>query len=347
MSKHNNSQTSEMVNNSEAKIGVQRTIFLSGIILFIIKVIAFVLTNSVGILSDALESTVNIITGYLTLKALHFAAKPRDEDHPYGHGKVELLTASVEGILIGIAGIMIITEAIKRLGTPPVISKLDTGIILMVLTAVANYLLGMYSIRKGKKMQSIGLISGGKHLMSDTYTTMALVGGLLIYYFTGYQWVDSVLAITFGTIILYTGYEVLKSTVNGLMDEADINAINGLVDAIRDERTHQWVNIHKLTYLKFGNVSHVDFHLTLPFYFDMNGAATEINRLKGIIRSNLPEEDVDISIQSEPCTTNMCYQCQMECVFRKSEFIDLRSWTTEEIIGKNIYRQSINKQLNA
>jgi len=87
MSKHNNSQTSEMVNNSEAKIGVQRTIFLSGIILFIIKVIAFVLTNSVGILSDALESTVNIITGYLTLKALHFAAKPRDEDHPYGHGK--------------------------------------------------------------------------------------------------------------------------------------------------------------------------------------------------------------------------------------------------------------------
>ena len=143
MSKHNNSQTSEMVNNSEAKIGVQRTIFLSGIILFIIKVIAFVLTNSVGILSDALESTVNIITGYLTLKALHFAAKPRDEDHPYGHGKVELLTASVEGILIGIAGIMIITEAIKRLGTQPVISKLDTGIILMVLTAVANYLLGM------------------------------------------------------------------------------------------------------------------------------------------------------------------------------------------------------------
>jgi hypothetical protein len=79
----------------------------------------------------------------------------------------------------------------------------------------------------------------------------------------------------------------------------------------------------------------------------MNGAATEINRLKGIIRSNLPEEDVDISIQSEPCTTNMCYQCQMECAFRKSEFIDLRSWTTEEIIGKNIYRQSINKQLNA
>lgn len=347
MSKHNISQTSEMVNNSEAKIGVQRTIFLSGIILFIIKVGAFFLTNSVGILSDALESTVNIITGYLTLKALYFAAKPRDDDHPYGHGKVELITASVEGILIGIAGIMIISEAIKRLGKPPVISKLDIGIFLMVITSIANYLLGMYSIRKGEKMQSIGLISGGKHLMSDTYTTLALVGGLLVYYLTGYHWVDSLLAITFGAIILYTGYEVLKTTVNGLMDEADINAINCLVAALRNERTSQWVNIHKLTYLKFGNVSHVDFHLTLPFYFDMNGAAIEINRLKEIIRANLPEEDVDISIQSEPCTTLMCYQCQMNCTFRKLDFTDQRSWSTEEIIGKNIYRSSINNHQNA
>ncbi len=319
------------------KINIQKAIFVGGIILFVIKVIAFYITNSVGILSDALESTVNIITGYITLKSLQFAIKPRDDDHPYGHGKVELITASVEGILIGVAGIMIIFEAASRLGKPPEVLKLDWGIILMIFTAGVNYMMGRYSIRQGVLNKSVALVSGGKHLISDTYTTIALIGGLFVFYLTGYQWVDSVMAILFGIFILYTGYTVLKSTINGLMDEADVDVLNILVDTITQKRRLTWINIHKLTYLKFGHVSHVDLHLTLPWYYNMNEANKEIVILKDIIRKNLPEDEIDISIQSEPCTSKMCGQCNLSCIHRTSDFKDARIWTTEQITGKNIF----------
>jgi len=319
------------------KISIQKAIFVGGIVLFAIKVVAFYITNSVGILSDALESTVNIITGYITLKSLQFAIKPRDDDHPYGHGKVELITASVEGILIGVAGIMIISEATSRLGKPPEILKLDWGIILMLITAIVNYMMGRYSVRQGILNKSVALISGGKHLISDTYTTVALIGGLFVFYLTGYQWVDSVMAIIFGIFILYTGYTVLKSTINGLMDEADVDVLNTLVETITQKRRMTWINIHKLTYLKFGHVSHVDLHLTLPWYFDMNEAKKEIIILKDIIRKNLTEDEVDISIQSEPCTSKMCHQCNLECKHRTFDFRESRKWTTEQITGKNIF----------
>jgi cation diffusion facilitator family transporter len=322
---------------SQSRVTIQKYILWGGMLLFAIKCIAFFITNSVGILSDALESTVNIITGFLTLKSLQYAARPRDEDHPYGHGKVELITASVEGILIGIAGIMIIYEAVQRLGEPSVIVKMDTGLLLMASTAVANFAMGRYSITMGKKMQSIALISGGRHLLSDTYTTLALTAGLILYFITGYTWVDSLLAIIFGIFILYTGYQVLKETINGLLDEADSKALDNLVQTLSNGRREAWINIHKLTYLKFGHVSHVDMHLTLPWYYNMAQAETEISALKYLVRPVLPEADVDVSVQSEPCNGKLCPHCKLECPHREYAFESERYWTTEKITGKNMF----------
>lgn len=322
---------------SLSRITIQKYILLGGILLFVVKCIAFFITNSVGILSDALESTVNIITGFLTYKSLQYAARPRDEDHPYGHGKVELITASIEGILIGIAGIMIIYEAVQRLGKPSVIVQMDTGILLMAVTALANFVMGRYSIIMGKKLHSIALISGGKHLLSDTYTTLALTAGLILFYLTGYVWVDSLLAIIFGIFILYTGYQVLRETVNGLLDEADSKALDELVDTLSKGRRNAWINIHKLTYLKFGHVSHVDMHITLPWYYNMAQAESEIRALKNLIRPVLPEVDVDISVQSEPCNSQLCRHCHMQCEHREHVFESERYWTTEIITGKNMF----------
>ncbi|MFZ1750362.1 MAG: cation diffusion facilitator family transporter [Saprospiraceae bacterium] len=332
--------------NTHQNINIQRYIFIGGILLFFIKVVAFYITNSVGILSDALESTVNIITGFITLLSLRFAAKPRDEDHPYGHGKVELITSSIEGILIGVAGVMIIIEGFARLGSPPQVVEMGVGIILLVFTAMANYLMGKYSIAQGRKNNSVALVSGGKHLISDTYTTMALIAGLGLFYFTGYLWVDSILAIIFGLVILYTGYTVLRATVNGLMDEADTSTIDDMVKNISDHRMPAWVNIHKLTYLKFGHVSHVDLHLTLPWYYDMSQAKQEIILLKELIRPNIKESEVDISVQSEPCEPTMCHQCCLECPERQKPFVQLKKWTTIYITGRNIFSFPItNKQV--
>jgi cation diffusion facilitator family transporter len=327
----------EYTSKNDPKIKIQRWIFIGGILLFIIKVFSFYLTNSLGILSDALESTVNIITGFITLKSLQYAAKPRDYDHPYGHGKIELITASVEGLLIILAGLVIIMEAIKRLGSPPVILSLDIGLILLVFTALANYFMGFYSVQMGKKYGSVGLEAGGQHLISDTYTTLSLIAGLIIFYITSLQWIDSLLGIIFGGFIIYTGYNVLKKTINGLMDEADMEALEGLSKLLATKRSENWINIHKLTYLKFGSTAHVDMHLTLPWYFDVRQATHEVSNLKQLIRNELPEKDIDISIQSEPCVEESCQHCTLDCKHRLHDFKESLEWHPKQITGKNIY----------
>lgn len=325
---------------SKDHIPFQRYIFIAGIVLFIIKFVAFYITNSVGILSDALESSINIITGFITLKSLQYASKPRDEDHPYGHGKVELITASIEGILIGVAGILILTEAIKRLHDPLPIITMDLGIILILFTAIINLLIGFWSVQRGKKGTSIALISSGHHLMSDAYSTFALILGLLAYWLTGKAWLDSILAIFFGCFILITGYKLLRTTVNGLMDEADNQFLHQLSSVLQDHRRAAWIDIHKLTSLKFGAVVHIDFHLSLPWYYNVRQANEEISMLKECLRKNLPNQELDISIQSEPCMPSMCSCCTLECTERKHALQQPKTWTFEQITGKKIVIQS-------
>lgn len=329
------------VNYADKKIKAQWIILVVGILLFLIKIIAFIITDSVSILSDALESTINVITGFITLKSIQYAARPRDADHPYGHGKIELLTASIEGILILVAGIVIMIEAVSRLGNPPELPKMDIGILLIALTGLANYVLGRYSIKVGKSTHSIALKSGGKHLISDTYTTIALVGGLIIYYFSGLLWIDSALAIGFGGFILFTGSSVMRKTIQGLMDEADHEKLVELAQVLRTYRRHSWVNIHKLTYLKFGHIAHIDLHFTLPWYYNLVKVDEEVNQLKTILKERLTEEDIDISVQSEPCMESMCHQCQMDCNVRKHPFLKNMDWTKAYITGTNIFNKNL------
>ena len=173
------------MNEEQIKLKVQRRIVLISGLILIGKFIAYFLTNSVGVLTDAMESIVNVVAGLISLYCLSWGAKPGDKEHPYGHGKIELISASVEGILISVAGCMIIYEAIKRLVVPAEVEKLDIGIVIVAVSGVLNYLMGYYSIRTGKKYGSMALVAGGKHLQSDTYSTIGLVAGLFVLYFTG------------------------------------------------------------------------------------------------------------------------------------------------------------------
>lgn len=330
---------SKSVKISDKKISTQWMILIAGMVLFVIKIIAFIITDSVSILSDALESTINVVTGFVTLKSIQYAAKPRDEDHPYGHGKIEHLTAAIEGILILVAGIIIVTEAILRIGNPVVLSKMDLGILLIAFTGLVNFVLGKYSHHVGKATHSMALQAGGKHLIADTYTTLALVGGLMIYHVTGLYWIDSVLAVIFGSFIIYAGIKVIIKTAQGLMDEADLNKLEELSSVLQSERKKSWVNVHKLTYLKFGHVAHIDLHLTLPWYYNLVQVKDEVDELKNLIIQRIDEEDVDISVQSEPCQSSMCYLCSLECSERKSPFVRQELWTKTHVTGTNIFRK--------
>jgi len=201
-----------------SQIGFQKIIASFGIILFVAKIIAWKLTDSDAVFSDAMESIVNVISAFMGLYSLHLAAKPKDEDHPYGHGKVEFVTSGIEGALIAIAGIMIIYESVRSLLIGKTLNELDWGIVIISATTIINYILGYISIQKGKKVNSAVLISSGKHLQSDTITTIGVVVSLIIVYFTKIYWIDSLVALIFGSYIIFIGYKIVRKSLSGIMD---------------------------------------------------------------------------------------------------------------------------------
>lgn len=310
---------------------VQTLVVVCGIIILVGKFTAYYLTNSVGILTDAMESIVNVVAGFISLYAIRLAARPKDEDHPFGHGKIELISASVEGILIFAAGGIIIYEGIRRLFTPSAIEGLDIGIIVVAVSGVINYLLGWYSIRQGNKYDSIALVAGGKHLQSDTYSTIGLVAGLLILYFTGLAWIDSALAIIFGAIIIFTGIGILRKTINNLIDTADEEVLKKISDAVNEKRKDEWIDIHNLKVLKSGNSYFVDCDLTLPWYYNIDKGHSSCEELRLSILSLFPQYTL-VSIHSDSCQERFCASCRVsDCQYRKEPFKAVIPFTVENL----------------
>lgn len=314
---------------NRSKLQVQKVIALFSFLIFIGKVIAYFLTNSVGILTDALESTVNVITGIISLYAIYISLKPKDKNHPFGHGKVEFLSASLEGFLIILAGLIIIFEAVKRLFMPTEIQQLDIGIYIVAFAGLLNYIVGWYSIRVGKKSNSIALISGGKHLQSDTYSSVGLVIGLILLYYTKIAWFDSAIALIFGTIIIVTGLKILRVTTSNLMDEADQKMIDDITALLEQNRTDDWIDVHDLQLIKYGNSYHITCDLVLPWYMNIAQAHKEGEKIKAILVDNF-SSDIVISIHSDECFHDHCIYCRKsDCADRKRPFVSVMKFNSE------------------
>lgn len=326
---------SEAKSNPVLKFKVQKIIAISSFIIFGGKLAAYLLTNSVGILTDALESIVNVTAGFITLYSIYVSIKPKDENHPFGYGKAEFLSASVEGFLIIIAGLIIIFEAIKRLFVPAEVSQLDIGIMIVAIAGLLNFLIGWYSIKIGKKNNSIALISGGKHLQSDTYSSVGLVIGLIVLYCTRLAWLDSLIALIFGTIIVITGLKILKVTTSNLMDEADFKIIEQFGKLIDSNKRNEWIDIHNFKLIKYGNTFHVNCDLVLPWNIFLSDAHKEGEKLKSLLIANF-SEDIVFNLHTDECSQKYCTNCKREnCNERKSEFetqltFDLKRFTNEK-----------------
>lgn len=309
------------MNEDLLKQKVQRVIVCLSILILCGKFAAFFLTNSVGILTDAMESIVNVVAGFIALFSLRWAAKPKDKEHPFGHGKIELISASTEGLLISIAGLLIIYEGIQRLFTPGTIGKLDIGIVVVAISGVLNYLMGWYSIKKGKKYESMALIAGGKHLQSDTYSTIGLVIGLLLLYFTGILWIDSALALIFGSIIIATGISILRKTIANLLDKADEKLLDEIADCINRHRHADWIDVHNTKIIKNGSFLYIDCDLTLPWYYNIVEGHEACDNLQSTLIFNFSDK-IQLSIHSDPCLMEHCGHCLVtECTSRKINFI--------------------------
>lgn len=301
------------------------------VILLAAKIVAYYFTHSVAVLTDALESIVNVAAGFIGLYSLYVSAKPRDMDHPYGHGKAEFLSAAIEGTLIGVAGTVILYEAITHLLHPVPLQQIDTGIWLVGATALVNFIMGYFCLRIGKRNKSLALEASGRHLLSDTWSTLGIIAGLILLYLTDYYWIDSVVAIVFGTFIIYTGYKIIRRSIAGIMDEADEQLLAQMVKALNKNRRENWVDLHNLRVIKYGSILHLDCHLTVPWYLNVHEAHEEVEALSAIVKNEFGES-VEMFVHSDGCMPFQCPICdKKDCPVRQHNFVKEITWTLENI----------------
>jgi len=316
---------------NQASIRIQKYIAFVAVVLFLFKLLAWYLTHSVAILTDALESTVNVIAGFIGLYSIILASKPRDSNHPYGHGKAQFLSSAVEGALIFIAGLFIIYEAIAQFVEAKQLHKLDTGIWLVLGTGILNFIFGSYAVRNGKKNRSIIVESAGKHLLSDGYSTIGIAIGLTVVFFTGIQWLDSVIALIFAAIIIVTGYKVLRRSIAGIMDEADEDLLKEVVALLQQKRKPDWIDLHNLRVIQYGEVLHIDMHMTLPWYYRVVDAEKEIHGLEDMVREHFGSK-VELFIHIDACMPYSCKLCaKPDCPVRKETYKQQVEWNLENV----------------
>jgi len=302
---------------------------VGGVAILAAKLGAWRITGSTAVLSDALESFVNVAAGALLLWSLWVSAQPADRNHPYGHGKVEFFSAGVEGTLIAIAALMIGVEAVRSLLAGPTLRSLDLGLVLVTGATAGNALLGWHLIRTGRRVHSLALLADGKHLLTDVVTSVGVIAGLLLVRVTGLAIVDPLVAFAVAAHILVTGWRLARQAVGGLMDEADPASLREMVEALETRRDPWWIDAHSLRAWRSGAVEHVDLHLVVPRYFDadrLHGIAQDVEDA-ALAATRRPGEAI---VHFDPCRPRHCTSCAVEaCPVRGAPFVARRALTLE------------------
>ena len=297
---------------------------------------AYFLTASNFVLTDAAESIVNVLASSFAFFSIYLASQPRDENHPYGHGKVEYFSVFIEGALIGIAAITIIIKSIYGIFFPAHIHDLLTGAIIIGITGVIIGVLGYYMIRRGKALPSMTVEADGRHLVADMVTSIGLVAGLLLINFTKIIWLDSALSILVALYILYSSYKLVRRSVSGLMDEADFDMVTKVISVLNQKRHDSWIDIHNFRAQKYGNDLHIDCHLTLPNYFDLNQVHNEVTMVDKLINSEVTK--TELFIHTDPCVPQCCYYCRMpNCPIRSEPKREDITFTMDKVIRNKKY----------
>ncbi|MFI5221783.1 MAG: cation diffusion facilitator family transporter [Bacteroidia bacterium] len=321
-----------MTDSFKLQLNAMRIVIIAGTVIMIIKFIAYLLTHSNAILTDAIESIINIVAGGFAYYSISYASRPKDINHPYGHGKIEFISAGFEGGLILTTGIFILVKSCFNFIHPNEIHSLDTGVILAAGAGFINLILGKYLVRIGKKNKSVTLVADGKHLITDMYMSIALIAGLFVIYITKINWLDNVLAIVFGLLIMVTGYKLVRKSLAGLLDEADENVLNEVLKVLNENRNPNWIDIHNLRVQQYGSSFHIDCHITLPWFNDLQSSHDELKKMESLIETQF-DERVELFIHPDPCIPLSCGICQLsDCKVRKNPFGKKMDWTLENVM---------------
>ena len=330
------------INQNKLKQRLILLSFLASIVLTGLKFFAYYLTSSNAILSDALESIINVIASGFAFYSIYLSAQPKDKNHPYGHGKIEFFSAGFEGALIVIASIFIIYEAVQRLILPTPIDNLATGTIFIVFTIAVNMAIGYKLVDEGKKANSLALVADGKHLVSDSISSIVLVLSIGLILLTGYTWIDSVASLLFGAFLAYSGSMLVSKSVAGLMDAVDPALLDKIVQTLQDHKKKHWIDIHNLRVQQYGSDLHIDCHLTLPYYWELVIVHEAIHSFENILKASHSGE-TEIFVHADPCIPECCSFCRMEnCPVRKHVFLEDIDWDAEKLAkNEKLYTQAI------
>jgi cation diffusion facilitator family transporter len=278
----------------------------AAVVTIALKTGAWLMTGSVGLLSDAAESVVNLVAAFVALIALRVAALPPDENHHFGHTKAEYLSALVEGVMIFVAAVVIIFSAVERLLHPRPLENVGVGLVVSGLAAVINGVVGVTLIRAGRNYRSITLVADGKHLLTDVWTSVGVIVGVLVVAISGWLRLDPIVAIAVGINIVVTGWRLLARSVDGLMDHALGDEDHGRIVRVLDGLSSDSVHFHALQTRESGHLRFVSVHVLVPGAWTVQQGHDVLEQVEAAIRTEL--DHVEVYTHLEPVEDPAAYE---------------------------------------
>lgn len=288
---------------TEAKTGTNLIKFAwlsiaAAVVTIVLKSSAWLITGSVGLLSDAAESLVNLAAAIMVLFVLKIAAMPADKNHHFGHTKAEYLSAAVEGVLILVAAIFIMYFAVQRLLNPQPLEQLGLGLLISVVAAIVNGVVALVLIRAGTRYNSITLRADGKHLMTDLVTSVGVLIGIGLVALTGWEWLDPLTAILVAANILWTGWTLLQESSEGLMDVSLPKGDNQRLREILADHSSDEIQFHAVRTRESGRWQFMEMHMLVPGGWSVQRGHDAMEDLIDVIHEEYP--DLKISGHLEP-----------------------------------------------
>lgn len=316
-----------------------------GLGMFAMKMAGYHITGSAAILSDAMESVVHVLATTFAFYSVLISARPADDSHPYGHGKIEFFSAGLEGLLIMLAALSIVYTATPKLFEPPELPDLGVGTVIIAVAAVINLILGWYLIHVGKRENSLTLVADGKHVLTDSITSFAVVAGLILVLVTDWRILDPIVALAVAGNIVVTGFRLMRESVSGLMDEADPNFVATVTEVLNRERRAEWVDVHRLRCWRSGETRHLDFHLTLPYYMGVAQAHQIETELTATLTQAL-DRRVQLLLHHDPCVPTCCSFCAVEdCQVRQQKLVEQRWFDPNQVTCEAQYLDDAGAQI--
>src|SRR6266536_2855764 len=302
------------------------------IVLLAAKYQAYRMTGSTAILSDALETIVNVVAALFALGGLVFAGRPADRNHPYGHGKIEFFSAAFEGGLIAFAAVVIVYEVGQSLLAGPEVRRLGVGVLIVAAAGLVNLGLGLYLLRTGQRYQSLTLIAAGKHVLSDFWTSVGIVLGLGLVQLTGIAWLDPMVALVVALSLMWTGFRLVRHAAGGLLDEEDPALLSRVLNALQGYVGHGVIRVHHLRTIRSGRFHHVEAHLVVPEFWSVQKAHDVSEDVAARVIHDLGVEG-EMVFHTDPCHRIYCSSCDLEdCPIRREPFLRATPLTLEEAV---------------